>query len=128
MSEDLSLVILAVRDLGRSRRFYDEAFGWEVAVDVPVYVEYRLPSGMRVGLYERTAFGRNTGRPPFAAPPGDLAPTELYLSTGDPEDAIRRLQAAGAEFLSPYSLRDWGDEAAYYADPDGNVIVVARLA
>ncbi len=125
MSEDLALVILAVRDLERSRTFYDRAFGWDVEVDVPVYVEYRLPSGMRVGLYEREAFGRNTRRPPFALPEGELAPTELYLRADDPQDACGRLESAGAELLSPFSMRDWGDEAAYYSDPDGNVIVVS---
>ena len=26
----------------------------------------------------------------------------------------------------PAAPRDWGDEAAYFADPDGNVLVVAR--
>jgi hypothetical protein len=28
--------------------------------------------------------------------------------------------------LSPLALRDWGDEAAYFSDPDGHVVVVAR--
>ena len=28
--------------------------------------------------------------------------------------------------LSPLAPRDWGDEAAYFADPDGVVIAVAR--
>jgi len=28
--------------------------------------------------------------------------------------------------LSPLAARPWGHEAAYFADPDGNVVVVAR--
>jgi uncharacterized glyoxalase superfamily protein PhnB len=39
---------------------------------------------------------------------------------------VNRLTAAGARVLSPVAPRDWGDDAAYFADPDGNVIVVAR--
>ncbi len=37
-----------------------------------------------------------------------------------------RAIAAGARELSPLAPRDWGDEAAYFADPDGNVLAVAR--
>jgi catechol-2,3-dioxygenase len=39
------------------------------------------------------------------------------------------LECAGARRLSPRQQRGWGDEAAYFADPDGNVFAVAaRLA
>ena len=119
------LTILAVADRDRAARFYREAFGWELAVDVPVYAEFRLPGGMAIGLYERHGFGRNTGRVPAAVPAGAIAGTELYLRTDDLADATARLEAAGARLLSPAAPRDWGDTVAYYADPDGNVLAVA---
>ena len=123
-----AITILAVRDLARAVAFYDAAFGWAHLVDAPVYVE--LDAGgagsARIGLYERNGFGRNTGRVPAAVAAGDLAPTELYLRTDDLDDAIARLRATGAAELSGRALRPWGDEAAYFADPDGNVVVVAR--
>ncbi|MBI2920942.1 MAG: VOC family protein [Planctomycetes bacterium] len=124
----LSLVILAVGDLPRARRFYEEAFGWTRAVDVPVYVEHALPGGMRVGLYQREGFGHNTGRVPFRVPEGELAPTELYLGVEDLEGAVARAAAAGARLLSPAAPREWGDTVAYLADPDGNVLALARAA
>jgi len=47
----------------------------------------------------------------------------------DLEGTIERLRDAGARPLSPRADRNWGDEAAYFADPDGNVVAVAaRLA
>lgn len=122
----LALVILAVADVPRAVRFYRAAFGWEQTVDVPVYAELALPGGMRLGLYAREPFGANTGQVPHAIPPGALAPTELYLYPDDLEAARARLEAAGARRLSALAPRGWGDEAAYYADPDGNVLVLAR--
>jgi len=122
----LGLVILAVEDVPRARSFYRAAFGWEPLVEVPVYTELGLSGGMRLGLYERRAFGANTGRAPVATPPGELAPTELYFYPGDLEATAVRLVAAGARLLSPLARRAWGDEAAYYADLDGNVVVIAR--
>lgn len=126
MSARHVLTILAVGDLERSKRFYASAFDWQRTVDEPVYVELELPGGMRLGLYERGGFGRNTGQLPEQIPEGALAPTELYFHVEDPARAARSLAGAGARELSPLTARPWGDEAAYFADPDGNVLVVAR--
>jgi predicted enzyme related to lactoylglutathione lyase len=122
----LALVILAVRDFDQAVRFYRAAFGWEQPVAAPAYAEFLLPGGMRLGIYAREGFGRNTGQVPHAVPAGELAPTELYLYADDPAAALARAQAAGARLLSPLSSRDWGDEAGYLADPEGNVLVLAR--
>jgi lactoylglutathione lyase len=119
------LTILAVSDLARSARFYDAAFGWAKLVETPVYVELDA-GGQRFGLYQREGFAKNVSRLPALTPGGELAPTEIYLHTGDLDRAIERLRAAGARELSARQARDWGDEAAYFADPDGNVVVVAR--
>jgi predicted enzyme related to lactoylglutathione lyase len=122
------LTILAVSDLARAGSFYDAAFGWPRTVDAPAYIEMALPGGQRLGLYERRSFGRNTGAVPFAAPAGALAPCELYLHVDDLEAAIERLERAGARPLSARARRDWGDEVAYFADPDGIVIAVAAAS
>lgn len=126
MSARHVLTILAVSDLERSKRFYAEVFAWPRTVDVPVYAEHELPGGMRLGLYERKGFAHNTGQLPELLPSGALAATELYFHVDDPRAYAERLAAAGARVLSPLALRPWGDEAAYFADPDGNVLVVAR--
>ncbi|MFT3914451.1 MAG: VOC family protein [Anaeromyxobacteraceae bacterium] len=122
----LSLLILAVESLPRALAFYRAAFGWEQVVDAPVYAEFRLPAGLRLGLYDRRAFAANTGRAPAATPAGELAPTELYLYPEDLAATLARVQAAGARTLTPLARRDWGDEVAYLADPDGNVLALAR--
>ena len=120
------LTILAVGDLARSRAFYRDAFGWALPVDVPAYAEFELPGGMRLGLYQREGFARNTGQAPAVTPLGAISATEIYLHVDDLPAAVGKLEAAGARVLSPLAKRDWGDEAAYYADPDGNALVVAK--
>lgn len=122
----LSLVILAVYDVTRAARFYDEAFGWTVAVDVPVYREFALPDGMRLGLYLRDAFVKNTALPVSPRAVGHSTSTELYLYVDDLEASVARLAAMDARCLSPVADRPWGDTAAYFEDPEGNVVVVAR--
>lgn len=119
------LTILAVADLERAARFYGEAFGWPVVVDVPVYVEMELPGGQRLGVYRREGFARNTGQMPQETPRGAITGTEVYLRCADVDAAAARLERAGARLLSARASRPWGDDAAYFADPDGNVLVVA---
>lgn len=122
----LSLVVLAVADLPRAVAFYRRAFGWGQRVDAPVYAELALPGGMRLGLYQREAFARNTGQAPSPVPPGALSATELYLHPPDLPATQAALEAAGARLLAPLAPRDWGEEVAYFADPDGNVLALAR--
>jgi len=122
------LTILAVGDLDRSKAFYRRAFGWPLRVEVPVYAEFALPDGRGLGLYAKEGFAKNVGQVPTLATPERIGPTELYFHVDDLDAATRRLVAAGARLLSGRAPRDWGDEAAYYADPDGNVLVVARPA
>lgn len=120
----LALVILAARDLAAMKAFYRELLGWPQVVDVPVYAEFRDQGGPRLGLYAEDGFARNIGLAP--EPARGITRTEIYLHCGDLEAAIARATAAGARPLSPLAPRDWGDEAAYFADPEGNVVVLGR--
>ena len=121
-----ALTILAVEDLNASAAFYAAAFGWTASVATPVYVEFSLPGGQRLGVYERHGFGRNVGQVPAKVGVGELAPTELYFYADDPALAIARLRSAGARELSAWAARPWGDQVAYFADPSGNVLALAR--
>jgi len=124
MRANLALVVLAVEDVGRAKSFYVDAFGWDVLVDLPVYVQLRMPGGAAIGLFQRESYGRVTTELPIACPAGASTATELYLQVQDREAAESRLLSAGARLLSPAALRDWGDTTAYFADPDGNVVAV----
>jgi uncharacterized glyoxalase superfamily protein PhnB len=57
---------------------------------------------------------------------GRVSPAYLYVHVDDLDETIKRLRKAGARPLSPRSARGWGEEAAWFADPDGNVVAVAR--
>jgi predicted enzyme related to lactoylglutathione lyase len=63
---------------------------------------------------------------PTAVPNGEVGGTEIYLHCDDLPATIERVEAAGVRRLSELAPRDWGDEATYYADLDGNVVVLAK--
>lgn len=118
--------ILAVADLAHSVAFYRDVFAWPFQTQTDTFVAFDLGDHTNLGLYVREGFAKSAGKAPFTLPYGDVAGTELYLVFDDPSPYLERLKTRGARVLSPWSARPWGDEAAYFADPDGNVLAVAR--
>jgi steroid delta-isomerase-like uncharacterized protein len=121
-----TLTVLAVDDLASAAALYAAAFSWPQTVEAPVYVEFALPDGQRLGLYQRDAFARVAGRAAARPGPDELTGAELYLTVPEVDPALAALLAAGATALSPPADRPWGDRVAYAADRDGHVIAVAQ--
>lgn len=126
----ISLTVLAVGDVDRAARFYETVFGWRRQVDlVPVYVEFaHEPGTAGLSLYARGRFEEMAGCRATLPPPGGQTSSEIYVTVSDAaalDSAIAALDVLGAPRLSPRARRPWGDEAAYFADPDGNVVAVA---
>ena len=119
-------VVLAVEDVERAKRFYDDAFGWKPHLEWPDrYAELVLSDDDRLGLYVRDGFAASAGIEPEAIG-AQYSGAEVYVQVEDLDGAIERLGAAGGTPLSERRTREWGQEAAYFADPDGNVVAVAR--
>jgi catechol 2,3-dioxygenase-like lactoylglutathione lyase family enzyme len=125
-SADIALTILYVAELPRATAFFDAVFGFEKTVDVPVYTEYRLNAGARLGLMPQGNSRHFLGDQLGSRRPTDGCPrAEVYLHVADLEGVVTRLHKAGATCTSPLALRAWGDRAAYFMTPDGYVIAVA---
>ena len=118
--------ILAVGDLAYAVQFYHDVFGWPVQTRTETFVAFDLGANSCLGLYAREGYAKNVGRAPEALAYGSVSGTELYLLFDDPAPVLDRLKTRGARVLSAWAPRPWGDEAAYFADPDGNVLAIAR--
>jgi predicted enzyme related to lactoylglutathione lyase len=123
-------VIFAVSNLARSLAFYERAFRWprNDRIDYTNYVELLPPDGGALGLFERYGFAQTVGADPIAVANGQVAPAYLYVRVEDVEGVAGRIEGAGGRPLSPLAPRSWGEEAAWFADPDGNFVAVARAA
>jgi predicted enzyme related to lactoylglutathione lyase len=121
-------VIFAVEDVARAAAFYDEAFGWprNPLVDFRNYVEYLLPEGGALGIYQRRGFAGEVGAEPFAADADHVSQAYVYFRVDDVDATSAAIEAAGGRPLSPLAERAWGEQAGWFADPDGNVIAVAQ--
>lgn len=121
-----SLFILYVRDQARSARFYAAVLDAAPILDVPGMTEFALGGDARLGLMPEAGIRRLLGdaiRDPAGA--SGVPRAELYLARDDAPALHARALTAGARPLSDWALRDWGDHAAYVADPDGHVLALA---
>ena len=118
-------VVLAVSDVDRAYAFYRRIFGWESHLEwAGEYTELVLSDQDRLGLYRRDGWAESTGAEP-AELNGQVSPSYLYVRVDDLDATIAKLEELGARRLSERQNRGWGDEAAYFADPDGNAFAVA---
>ena len=129
---------ICVTDLGRSRRFYEELFGFEVVrtLDVPDEPSDRLlqiqaPLGM-TALYmvkdgftlELLCFERDGNPAPRRRPLNEPGLTHLSFCVDDIHDTAARAVELGGESLAETDV----GAALFVRDPDGQLIELLTMA
>lgn len=124
---EFCLLILYVADQERSTSFYKMLLQKDPTLHEPGMTEFELSPYTRLGLMPASGIARLICpvMPDPAAASG-IPRCEVYLYVGDPQTYVEAAEQAGALLISPLQKRDWGDEAAYFADPDGHVLAFAR--
>ena len=113
-------------DQRRSTAFYRAVLAADPILDVPGMTEFALPGGSVLGLMPVSGIERLLADAvPGIADQPTVPRAELYLLVDDVRKYVTRALDAGARAVSDLQRRDWGDDAAYYQDPDGHVIAIA---
>ena len=124
MEQRLSLVTLGVRDLARSRTFY-EALGWQPA-DAPADdVVFFQAGGMIVALWGRDQLAEDSA----VTDGGGWGGVTLAYNTRSTEEVdavIEEARAAGATIGREPDATFWGGYSAIFVDPDGHPWEVAH--
>ena len=119
--------ILFVADQARSTAFYRALLGREPVLDVPGMTEFDLGHGTKLGLMPEQGIARIISGPlPHPATGQGVPRCELYLVVEDLDAAVQEAVSAGAVEVDPAADRDWGHRVAYFADPDGHVVALAK--
>lgn len=122
-----AIFIFYVSDQQKSRDFYQQIFQQTPVLDVPGMTEFEINSSTKLGLMPETGIVKILGeKVPDPAKGNGIPRCEIYLYVENPGEYFQRALAAGTTEISALEERNWGDEAAYCADADGNVIVFAK--
>ena len=120
--------IFYVSDQEASARFYQKVLAQQPALHVPGMTEFELNGGSVLGLMPSLGIKRLLGdRLPDPSTAQGIPRAELYLVVDNPEEYHARALQNGAIEMSPLMARDWGHVAAYSLDPDGHVLVFAKI-
>jgi catechol 2,3-dioxygenase len=120
--KELGHVVLYVRDIGRSRRFYGEILGWPEVGDIPLGVPV---AAFTSGRTHHELLLIQVGDDAAPVPPGRrLGLYHIGLKVGDSDDELRavlsHIRAAGVELVG--SSDHTVTHSLYVLDPDGNEI------
>lgn len=119
---EYSGVLLAVRDMERSKRFYDELLGLKVADDFGACVA--LIGGVSLQTLEswREFLQKADGEIRLGGNDG-----ELYFEEDDMDSLLQKLAAwPGLEYVHPLKEHRWGQRVVRFYDPDRHIVEVGE--
>jgi uncharacterized protein len=124
VEQRVSLITLGVRDLERSRAFY-EALGWTTRAAPEDDVVFFQSGGMVVALWGRAALAEDSGVED-AGGWGGMTLAHNVRSPGDVDAVTEEARAAGADIVREPAETFWGGYSAAFTDPDGHPWEIAH--
>ena len=110
--------LIVVKDIEKSRRFYEDLFGLEMLVDN----DGNMVLSEGLALQEKKYWKEFLGK--------DIIPEsnscELYFEEADIEGFIKKLESMYPEvkYVNRLMTHSWGQKVIRFYDPDGNLIEV----
>jgi catechol 2,3-dioxygenase-like lactoylglutathione lyase family enzyme len=114
--------LIAVEDIARSRRFYEELLGQKVKYDFGRDVTFEGDFTIHLRSHFQELLG-GAGEHPVATRAHN---GELYFETDEVEWYAQRLAQAKTEFVHKIREQPWGQRVTRFYDPDGHVIEIGE--
>lgn len=126
MQPRISIVTLGVKNLEKSRKFYEEGLGWKVSsASNEHFVAFQM-HGVILCLFPELLLAEDA-MTKISSEPGFRGVTLAHnvANRGDVEVILNQAIAAGAKLIKPAQDVFWGGHSGYFADPDGHLWEVA---
>jgi uncharacterized protein len=120
MEQRISVITVAVADLERSRRFYEDGLGWSPRSVHEDIAFYQL-NGIVLGLFARASFNADAHLPSGTESVGGIALAYNVRSREEVDRVMAAAEAAGAKITKPAEEVFWGGYSGYFTDPDGHL-------
>ncbi len=118
MEQRVSIITLGVKDLKRSREFY-ERLGWRRSLAKTEDVVFFQVGGMALALFPRHELAKDANVAPEGRGFGGIALAYNARNREEVDSVLAEAVAAGAKLLKPAQEAFWGGYSGYFSDPDG---------
>jgi catechol 2,3-dioxygenase-like lactoylglutathione lyase family enzyme len=131
MKPRVSLITLAVDDLERAVRFYQEGLGLPTEGIIGAEFEngavafFEMQPGLRLALWPRACLAADSGLPVSAASSAGICLAHNVASQAEVDLVMAEVQAAGGTIVKPANDTFWGGYAGYFQDLDMHLWEVA---
>jgi catechol 2,3-dioxygenase-like lactoylglutathione lyase family enzyme len=124
MEQRLSVITLGVRNLKRSRAFY-EALGWHTRAAPDDDVVFFQAGGMIVALWDRAKLAADSGVEDGGGW-GGVTLAHNVRSPAEVDSVTEQARSAGASVVREPGQTFWGGYSAAFLDPDGHPWEIAH--
>ena len=124
MKPRISMIELAVDDLGKAVSFYEAGLGFP-KLDSPPGVAFFKMNGTWLGLSERDALAADAAISPEGTGYNSFNLAHNVASEEEVDQVISQALSAGATLVKQVQKADWGGYHGYFKDPDGHLWEVA---
>jgi uncharacterized protein len=121
MNTHVSTILLGVRDMDRSKKFYTEGLGWKIQHDYRISVFFVQHGGSLVGFYGRDGLAASVGTSPEGSGFSGMVFNYVVRSEARVDEVMAEAGKAGAAILKPAAALQWGGYGGAFADPDGYI-------
>ena len=129
MPLQVTTIMIGVKDLARSKKFYGEGLGCMIDKDYPNFVLVNLGEGSSsLALYEREAAAQDAGVSSEGSGFRGVSFHFIVHSREAVDEVMGKAIAAGGAVVKEAAAAQWGGYFGYFSDPDGYLWKVASAS
>lgn len=125
MEQRITLITLGVRNLQRSRDFYQNIFGWQPLESGNESIVFFQLNGIQLALFPQESLADDAGIPAEGSGFNKFSLAYNVRSEKEVDDLVAELEAKGVTVLKHPEKVFWGGYSSYISDPDDNLWEIA---
>ncbi|WP_162053071.1 VOC family protein [Pontibacter pamirensis] len=125
MENRITLITLGVKNLQRSRDFYQKVFGWKPLESSTESIVFFQLNGIQLALFPQESLADDAGVAADGKGFRGFSLAHNVRSEQEVDKLVASLEAKGAKVVKQPEKVFWGGYSSYIADPDDNLWEIA---
>ena len=125
MEPRISLITLGVKDLKKSRKFYEKGLGFPVRPESQGDVVFFGLNTLWLSLYPRDLLAKDAKVPKKGSGFSGITLAHNVKTKKAVDALMAKAKKIGAKITKPAQEVFWGGYSGYFADPDGHLCEIA---